>query len=245
MLNLLITVSMIAGAWAADAGKDQNDVQYPDPKRWTGTIRTFEEWDSKNSFPSNAVLFVGSSSIRLWPTAKAFGGEYPVINRGFGGSYMADSVYYINELVLQYSPKVVVVFAGTNDIAGNIPAARVHRDFIALVEAIHKALPQTEIIYMPITPTQSRWHLWSKMQEVDVLNKNFAAGKEFVTFVDVASAFLGTDGQPAPELFVADQLHLSGKGYAKWNTALAPVLRTCYNRVMEKDYSCGSCKAGG
>ena len=233
IMNLVMAVSMIAGAWGADAGNDQNDVKYPDPKRWTDTIRTFEEWDSKNSFPSNAVLFVGSSSIRLWPTAKAFGGQYPVINRGFGGSYMADSVYYINDLVLQYNPKVVVIFAGTNDVAGNIPPALVHRDFIALVDTIHKALPQTEIIYMSITPTQSRWHLWSKMQEVDVLNKNFTAGKEFVTFMDVASSFLGADGQPNAELFNEDRLHLNEKGYEKWNTALAPVLRERYNRAMD------------
>ena len=147
---------------------------------------------------------------------------------------MADSVHYSERLILKYKPKVVVVFAGTNDVAGNIPAAMVHRDFARLVEILHAALPRTEIIYLPITPTQSRWHLWDQMQEVNALNKEFAAGREFVTFVDVATAFLGADGQPEAALFVPDRLHLNEKGYEKWNSALAPVLRDRYARAMKK-----------
>ena len=198
-------------------------------------MQTFAEWDSKNSFPTNAVVFVGSSSIRLWSTANAFGGEYPVINRGFGGSYMADSVHYSETLILKYKPRVVVVFAGTNDIAGTIPAAWVHRDFVRLVEIIHTALPKTEIIYLPITPTRSRWHLQNEMEKVNALIEGYAAGKDYLTFVDVVQAFLGSDGLPNPELFVADRLHLNDKGYETWNRALAPVLRERYARAMAKE----------
>ena len=115
------------------------------------------------------------------------------------------------------------------------PAARVHRDFVRLVEIIHAALPKTEILYLPITPTQSRWHLQDKMQEVNALTKNFAAERDYVTFVDVVSAFLGADGQPDAALFRADRLHLNEKGYEKWNSALAPVLRDKYARAMKKE----------
>ena len=219
----------------ADSPNEPNGVSYPDPARWSKDMQAFAEWDSKNSFPSDAVLFVGSSSIRLWATAEAFGAEYPVINRGFGGSYMADSVHYSETLILKYKPKVVVIFAGTNDVAGNIPAARVHRDFVRLVEIIHAALPRTEILCLPITPTRSRWHLQDKMQEVNAINKEYAAGRACVTFIDVASVFLGADGLPDAALFMADRLHLNEKGYEKWNTALAPVLRDKYSRAMKKE----------
>lgn len=244
-LTFVLSFFMAAAAFGAENSNDPNTVQYPDPGRWAKDMEAFAQWDSKNSFPTDAVLFVGSSSIRLWATAKAFGSEYPVINRGFGGSYLADSVHYSQTLILQYKPKVVVIFAGTNDVAGNIPTALVHRDFVRLIEVIHTALPQTEIICLSITPTRSRWHLQDRMQQVNALNKAYAAKEAFVTFLDVSAVFLGADGLPDPELFVADQLHLSEKGYAKWNTALAPILRACYNRAMEKDYSCDSFKAGG
>lgn len=232
-LYLVVATVLVGGVYGVVAANEPEGAEYPDPNRWSETIQKFREWDNKNSFPSDAVLFVGSSSIVGWETARAFP-EYPVINRGFGGSYMADSVFYFNDVVLKYKPKVVVIFAGTNDIAGKIPAASVHRDFVRLVELIHAALPTTEIIYMPITPTASRWHLWSTVQEVNALNKDFAAGKEFVTFMDVASAFLGADGQPNAELFKDDRLHLNEKGYEKWNSALAPVLRQRYQRAMDK-----------
>jgi lysophospholipase L1-like esterase len=233
-LFIVIGVTLFGGVCRAEGEGEPNGVAYPDPGRWSKDMQTFAEWDSKNSFPSDAVLFVGSSSIRLWPTAEAFGAEYPVINRGFGGSYVADSVHYSETLILKYKPKVVVVFAGTNDVAGKIPAARVHRDFVRLVEIIHAALPETEILCLPITPTQSRWHLQDKMQEVNALNKDFAAERDYVTFVDVASAFFGADGQPDAALFLADQLHLNEKGYEKWNIALAPVLRDKYARAMKE-----------
>jgi lysophospholipase L1-like esterase len=213
---------------AARAAADPNSAAYPDPRRWSEDIRAFEQWDSRNSFPSEAVVFVGSSSIRLWPTARAFPG-YPVINRGFGGSYMADSVYYADRLILKYKPRAVVVFAGTNDIAGGIPAERVHQDFVRLAEIIHAALPDAKIIYLTQTPTESRWHFWDQMRKTDMLNKDFAAGKDFITFVDTADLFLGPNGRPDATLFVEDKLHLSEKGYEIWNALLTPILNQIYS----------------
>lgn len=230
--GVLLSGCVVCGA---EAVKGAEGVEYPDPARWSKDMAAFAEWDRKNTAPSDAVLFVGSSSIRMWATAEAFGAEYPVINRGFGGSYVADSVNYSETLILKYRPKVAVIFAGTNDVAGNIPAALVHRDFVRLVEIIHATLPGTEIICLPLTPTQSRWHLWNEMEQVNALIEAYAAGKDYVTFVDVAAAFIGADGKPDAGLFLDDQLHLNAKGYAKWNTALAPVLRERYGRAMKKD----------
>ncbi len=240
----IITLWVVAAAWiaqvsaagqsetmpadhTAQAAADPNSAAYPDPQRWSQDMQAFEQWDSKNSFPSEAVVFVGSSSIRLWPTARAFP-DCPVINRGFGGSYMADSVYYADRLILKYKPKAVVVFAGTNDITGGIPAVRVHQDFVRLVEIIHAALPDAKIIYLTQTPTESRWRFWEQMRKTDALNKDFAARKDFITFVDTAALFLGPDGRPDATLFEEDKLHLSEKGYEKWNALLAPILKEIY-----------------
>ena len=64
-------------------------INNPDPERFKQEINQFKAWDEKNTFSKNAVLFVGSSSIRLWKTAVAFP-QLPVVNRGFGGSHISD-----------------------------------------------------------------------------------------------------------------------------------------------------------
>ena len=232
LLSLYGVALLMAGCCLATSPGQAEDVNYPDPERYAKSIDTFQQWDSKNSYPTDAVLFVGSSSIRLWSTAEAFGDEFPVINRGFGGSILADSIHYADRIILKYKPVVVVLFAGTNDVNRGIPPAMVHRDFVRLVEIIHTALPRTEIIYLSITPTRSRWPLWQQMQAVDAGNKAFAATHDAVTFVDLANAFLGEDGLPVKHLFVDDQLHLSPDGYAIWNRVLAPVLRQKYRLAM-------------
>lgn len=230
-LSLYGVALLMAGCCAATPAGQPEDVSYPDPERFAKAIEAFEQWDRKNSYPAGAVLFVGSSSIRMWPTAEAFD-DFPVINRGFGGSILADSIHYADRIILKYKPKVVVLFAGTNDINRGIGPEAVHRDFVRLVEIIHTALPRTEIVYLSITPTRSRWPLWQHMQAVDADNKAFAAKHDAVTFVDMADAFLGEDGLPINDLFVDDQLHLSPKGYAVWNRILTPVLRQKYRLAM-------------
>jgi hypothetical protein len=79
----------------------------PDPKRFVNEIEAFIDYDAKNSFPKDAVLFVGSSSIRLWKTHQAFP-KIPVINRGFGGAHISDVNYYYDSIVKKYQPKLVV-----------------------------------------------------------------------------------------------------------------------------------------
>lgn len=206
---------------------------YPDPKRWSKEAEAFEQWDRKNSYPENAVLFVGSSSIVHWPTAQAFP-EYPVINRGFGGSIMADSIYYVQPFVLKYSPKLVIVYAGDNDCSAEIPPESIAHDFTVLADKIHVRLPNTEIICLSIKLSASRKHLWPQMLRVNELYKQYAQTKKYITYVDVDVVLKQDDGTPDPANYVSDELHLSEKGYALWNKRLSPIIRKCYTLVMNK-----------
>lgn len=220
---ILLTVWLGSALQADDAAS----VEYPDPNRWAGELKTFADWDAKNTPPADAVLFVGSSSIRLWKTAEAFS-DLPVINRGFGGSWMADSICFAERLILRYKPAVVVIYAGDNDIAGGLPPEQVHRDFVRLTQLIHAALPQTPVVCLPIKPSRSRWPLWPKMQQANELNRRYAQSSGYITYVDTASALLAADGLPDEALFEPDALHLNQTGYARWNRLLAPVLsRLC------------------
>lgn len=120
----------------------------PDPARFAKSpdgdevyIESFEYWDEKNSVPDDAVLFVGSSSIRKWPTSRYFP-FVPVINRGFGGSHISDVNYYLDKTVLKYAPRAIVLYAGDNDIASGKSALRVFEDYKSFVARVNEKLAE-------------------------------------------------------------------------------------------------------
>jgi hypothetical protein len=93
----------------------------------------------------------------------------PVINRGFGGSHISDVNHFAERIVLKYNPRLIVFYAGDNDIASNKPPLQVFQDFQAFVQLVHKQLPDARILYLPIKPSLARWPLWPKMQEANAL----------------------------------------------------------------------------
>jgi lysophospholipase L1-like esterase len=188
--------------------------------RFTAEIAAFEAWDRKNSPPKNAVLFVGSSSIRLWQTAEAFP-ELAVINRGFGGSEVSDVNHYAERIVVKYAPRTIVFYAGDNDIAAGKKPERIAEAFAEFAEAMHEKLPEARIIYLPIKPSVARWKLWPKAQDANALAKQFIQEHDYVAYIDIATPMLGSDGQPRPEIFLDDGLHMNEVGYRIWNEALA------------------------
>ncbi|MHC4116368.1 MAG: SGNH/GDSL hydrolase family protein, partial [Planctomycetota bacterium] len=131
-------------------GQDKATAEDLDAK-WGAAIRQFEDWDSKNSFPSDAVLFVGSSSIKLWRTREYFS-DLPVINRGFGGSQISEVNYFADRIVLPYAPRVIAFYAGDNDVAKGKSANRVFEDYQKFVKTVHGKLPRTRIIFIAIKP---------------------------------------------------------------------------------------------
>ena len=203
---------------AQDAPKDKQG-----PQRWEQTIQAFEDWDRKNSFPSDAVLFVGSSSIRLWPTRESFPG-LPVINRGFGGSQISEVNYYAKRIVLPYKPKVIVFYAGDNDIASGKSAKQVFEDYRAFTTLVHASLPRTRIIFVCIKPSRSRWQLWPVMREANAMVKDLCGKDSRLIYFDAASPLLDEEGLPKVEFFLPDKLHLNDKGYELWSGLLRPVI---------------------
>lgn len=202
---------------------DVSHVADPDPARFEQEIAAFEHWDRQNKFPRDAILFVGSSSIRMWPTAESFPNT-PVINRGFGGSHTSDVNHFAERIVLKYSPRLIVLYAGDNDIESGKSAQQVFGDFHAFAELIHDRLPNTRIIYLPIKPSIARWPKWPQMQDVNSRVLQVSQMDERIIYVDTAAPMLGEDGKPRRELFLDDGLHLNDTGYALWTEILQPVL---------------------
>ena len=202
-------------------------------ERWEETIRQFEQWDRKNTFPSDAVLFVGSSSIKLWPTRECFEG-FDVINRGFGGSQISEVNYFAERIVLRYEPKVIVFYAGDNDVAAGKNARRVFDDYKIFVKLVHTELPGTRIIYVGIKPSRSRWSLWPVMNEANMLIKDFSGKNGWLFYFDSATPLLSSDGKPNVEFFLKDQLHLNDKGYEVWTKQLRPIIEKAFKATKKK-----------
>ncbi|MBU6401342.1 MAG: hypothetical protein KGS61_13585 [Verrucomicrobia bacterium] len=193
--------------------------------RWENEIRAFEASDRTNPPPPQANLFVGSSSIRLWKTLPADFPARPVINRGFGGSEIADSTAFADRIIVPYHPRLVVLYAGDNDIAAGNSPERVLADYRAFVRKIETELPNARIAFIAIKPSLARWKLVDNIRNANARVEEFAATDRRQVFIDVFTPMLGPDGRPRPELFAPDGLHLNHKGYAIWATRIRPLLR--------------------
>ncbi len=159
----------------------------------------------------------------MWPTAESFS-EEPVINRGFGGSHISDVNYFAKRIVLKYSPRLIVFYAGDNDIESGKSPQQVFDDFQAFAKLVRIRLPKTRIIYLPIKPSIARWPKWPQMQAVNSSVAQLSQSGERISYVDTATPMLDNDGKPRRELFLDDGLHLNAKGYALWTETLWPAL---------------------
>jgi lysophospholipase L1-like esterase len=226
----LLVCGLVTAAGSFAVGAPEAKSSNPDPARFKNEIAAFRAWDRKNAFPRDGVLFVGSSSIRLWPTAESFP-DLPVINRGFGGSHISDVNHFADKIVIPYAPRLIVFYAGDNDVADGKSPQQVFNDFRAFARRVHEQLPATTIVFLPIKPSVLRWKKWPQMQAVNARVKELSRNDERLVYVDTASPMLNAHGRPRAELFRKDGLHLNAKGYAIWNETLAPVL----SRLVETD----------
>lgn len=193
--------------------------------RWEADIRAFEVTDRLQPPPQGGVVFVGSSSIRLWETLEQDFAGIPVLNRGFGGSEMEDALRFADRIVLPYRPRMVVVYAGDNDLWNGKSPERVLQDFQALVRRIHDELPRTRVAFIAVKPSVARWRLEAEVRKANELVRAFAEADPRVDYIDVFTPMLGPDGTPRPDLFVEDGLHLNARGYELWSSIVEPYVR--------------------
>lgn len=194
------------------------------PENWAAEIDRLVANDAARPPAPGGVVFIGSSSIRLWSSlAQDFPGV-ATINRGFGGSELPDSVHYIDRVVIPYRPRAVVLYAGENDLWAGKSSASVVAAFEAFRSRLHAALPEARLIFLSIKESPSRVRVRDTVRETNRRIAELCAADPRCVFVDVATPLLDAAGGFRPELFIADQLHLSAAGYAIWKQVLAPHL---------------------
>ena len=196
------------------------------PAFWEAAIDSYEELDRANPPDPGAILFTGSSSIRLWDSLAEDMAPLRVLNRGFGGSHIDHVSHFAKRIVLPYRPRAVVLYAGDNDLAqgsGKTPAS-VLADFQHFVGLVHAALPDTPVYFVAIKPSLARWDRWPEMSRANAQIEEWAATTGGVEYFDIAASMLGASGEPRGELFIFDGLHLSDEGYEVWTGVIRPVL---------------------
>lgn len=217
------TAAKTSGTATVDGAKDAPKAPVSPFEKWEGEIRKFEAQDEQSPPPACGIVFVGSSSIRLWKLNESFP-DLPVINRGFGGSQIVDSAHFAERIVVKYRPRMVVFYAGDNDIAQKKTAETLLADFQKFVEVVRRSLPCTKIVFIAVKPSPSRWKFAEEQRKTNAAIREFCDQSPCLEFVDVWPEMLGEDGQPRAEFFVADRLHMSAEGYRLWTSLVRPHL---------------------
>jgi lysophospholipase L1-like esterase len=219
LFGLTAVVLALAGAMQPCRGDDARNFG-----RWEKEIAAFETKDAAAPPPKDAVLFAGSSSIRFWNLKKSFP-DLAVINRGFGGSEIADSTHFAPRIIIKAQPRVIVFYAGDNDVANGKTAERVANDFKDFADLIHKELPKTKIIFISIKPSLARWKMAAEQRKANGLVEAYCKKNDYLVYLDAVTPMLGEDGKPRQELFSKDGLHMNDKGYELWALLLKPYLK--------------------
>ncbi|AOS44312.1 GDSL-like Lipase/Acylhydrolase [Lacunisphaera limnophila] len=195
-----------------------------DPQRFASEIMRYEEADAAQRPLPGQILFLGSSTIRLWVTLQEDFASFEVINRGFGGARLAEVTLNLQRIAFPYAPRQIVLFAGGNDLADGHSPEQVLADFQRFVEHTRRALPDVPISYIGIYHNPQRWHLRHKFRETNSLIANFCRHTPALEFIETYPSFLAADGKPSPALFAEDKLHLNAAGYKVLAALLCPHL---------------------
>jgi hypothetical protein len=199
-----------------------------DPAAWAEDVADLVAETREGPVPKDAVVFIGSSSIRLWSTLEHDMRPLPVIQHGFGGAKLADVEFYAERLVSQFTPGAVVVFAGTNDLrprAKKSPTVLL-KTYQRFVERVRSDLPNVSIYFIGITPSPRRWEIWDQALETNRLVREWSERNPALFYIETGPALLAEDGEPDADNYMFDGVHLSAQGYAIWTE----IIRT---RLME------------
>ncbi len=204
---------------------------------WESEIVKLEEANNEKVAGPEQILFLGSSSIRLWYSIDKDLPNRQSVRRGYGGARFSDLAVYIDRLIAGHDPQAIVIFVA-NDISGNaerdISPERVLELARFSFERIRKSLPGTPVYFIEITPTPSRFTHWGKISQANNLLNEMTDEHEGCFFIQTADKYLDENGKPKPELFVADGLHQNAEGYALWASTIEAALQKYLDSASDK-----------
>lgn len=190
--------------------------------RFEKAIGSYEAADKYKAPQRGGTLFLGSSTFTLWGhELESEFARFQALNRGFGGCTIPEIDHYLERICFPYRPRLIVFYAGTNDIAEGHPAEQVRADFEKLVVHLREGLPKTRLAYVSMAMPPSRVQFEKQYLHANAMIRVYCRNSPGLDFIDVSGLLLDKQGRPRPEFYKADMLHMKPSGYAKWT----PVLR--------------------
>ncbi len=218
------TLALICLTFAFGGSAPAQQAKPHDFARWENEVAAYEAADRAAPPGKGGVLFIGSSTVRLWTTLAADFPDHAVVNRGVGGCEIADCTHFADRLIFPHAPRQIVLRAGGNDIHAGRPPAEVAADYVAFVAAVRAKLPDAEVTFVGVNPAPVRSGETEKYRELNALVRAAMRKLTRVSYADGFGFALTADGQTRPELFVADRLHFNAAGYKLLAEAVRPHL---------------------
>lgn len=218
------SIKLIVWLYVILVFSDQDQLFSQDPLRFNAEINHLDSMSYDFDPDKNIYLFTGSSSIRKWDSLSVYFSDYQIINNGFGGSQMSDLLYYVDILILKYEPNKVFIYEGDNDLAEEKEINEIMVTAKKLVKKLRKGLSEIEIVFISAKPSLARWELKHQYLALNSALRDYCNTKSYLTYADVWNVMLNQTGDPNPDLFVKDGLHLNEKGYDLWARSLGRYL---------------------
>lgn len=205
-------------------------------KRLATRLNQIKLDEQSNGVVKGGVLFAGSSTIQRWKSLAADFAPLPVVNRGLSGSTMREYSVFIDDLVIKYQPKVIVVYEGDNDLGPTNATLEIFTDWVQYFhQKVRASLPDARMVFLSIKPSVRREGRWDLMDKANQWLAQFAAQDPKCSYVDVGPLLRDESGKVRPELFEKDGLHLNADGYARWATKLRPAVFSIAGEVGLKN----------
>ena len=197
--------------------------------RWSGAVEKLKARDAEEKHPEDSILFIGSSTIRMWENIVQDMAPYHPIQRGYGGAKYGDLVVFAEEMISPHRFRAMVIFAG-NDVLGKETDATPEQvaGWFRQIAAVARARePNADVFCVAVTPTPARWNLWNRIQEVNAALQAACAEDPKLHFVPTSESYLDVngDGKPKPEFYEDDNLHFNKDGYVVWAGRVKAALR--------------------
>jgi hypothetical protein len=218
----LLLLLFLTSAFCSAAAALHPALQAAASREWEQDIAALEALDQTELHPADSILFVGSSSIRLWDTIARDIAPYHPIRRAYGGAKSSDLAVFVRRLIAPHQFRALVIFVA-NDVTGSDEDAtpeQVTTWFNHFVGTAQDIAPAVPIFWIAVTPTPARWDAWPKIRQVNAALARACAAHHDVHFIPTAYAYLDEQGQPHPDLFQDDRLHLNELGYRIWSAII-------------------------
>lgn len=221
----IVNLATIDKVYAQNLERFQNEVDAIEERYAQYGKKSGHTYTNTTSSDQTLAVFTGSSSVRLWASLSEDFPELTILNTGFGGSTYAELFHYRHELIGKYTPDMVIIYEGDNDVTGSDTVDEIFDKAQELYSYLAQELPETKVFILAAKPSPLRWNLKPLYDALNTHFADFALENDQFTYINIWNPMLGENGKPLPSIFLPDSLHMNKAGYLIWKQTIAPFLQ--------------------